>query len=145
MSNAVLVRGRACALQCLAPLVLLALGAPALAAPDIEADEDHVYYGDPDLAEKPGVISANTVFLEIPAYKRIVDEKIPKDDPRYWLLMEEANRIFMAALRATDRNHGYDLIGELGSIKVDGKPAPDITSTVVEEVRKIVRNGADGK
>lgn len=115
-------------------VVLLATGLLAPAAPaEIEVvAESQIYHGDPEYAEKPGCISANEVFMAIPAYRKIVEEKIQKSDPRYWLLMEEANRIFRRALRKAESQHGYDLIGEMGSITVDGGAPPDITAIVVQ-------------
>ena len=105
----------------------------SLASADIEVlVESQIYHGDPDYARSAACISANEVFLAIPAYRKILDEKIDKSDPRYWLLMEEANRVFRRALRKCERDHGYDLIGELGSIRVDGAPAPDITGIAVQ-------------
>lgn len=119
--------------------IALALSAgplASIASGDIEVlDENQIYHGDPDYARTAGCISANEVFMAIPAYRKIIDEKIDKSDPRYWLLMEEANRIFRRALRRSERDHGYDLIGELGSILVDGAPAPDITAIAVQCAR----------
>ena len=130
-------------LHLLLPALWLACGLPAIAG--VEIDESEIYYGDPDFFEKPAVVAANDIFMAIPAYRKIVDEHIPKSDPRYWLLMEEANKIFRRALARTRREHGYDLVGEIGSIQIDGESPPEITEIVVGVVEDLVRGGGGGE
>jgi len=124
-------------------VVILAFGpASLLADQDSETriNRDKLYHGDPDDFTKAGCIAADKVYLLIPAYAEIVDKGLTQDDPEYWILMNKANEVFKRALSKTEDDHEYDLIGELGSIVINGKKAPDITAKVKKIVRELVKN-----
>lgn len=106
-----------------------------MAAPPAEAKgkvTGACYLGNPNSYEKPGEISLVKVMSVIPEYKKIKDENIKSDDPRYWLLLQKADRKFKAALGAVHKKFGYDLIGEIGFI--EDQEVPDITAEVVLEI-----------
>lgn len=108
-------------------------------ASDVEIDRTKIYHGDPDDYTKPGVISASKVYDEIPEYKEIKEKGLTPADPKYWILMKKADKTCKKALEQTETEHGFDLIGEVGSIKIKGKKVPDITKKVVEIVKRIVK------
>ena len=55
--------------------------------------------------------------------------------PEYWILLEKANTIFYDGVAAVAGREGYDLVGEIGAIRIKGKKIPDITKKVIEEVK----------
>ena len=98
-------------------------------------DRSRVYYGNPDSFSSPGEIVMSAVFAAIPEYQKIKEEKIPKRDARWWLLMSQANARFQKALKSTSEKYGYDLIAECGCVGTfKGKPVPDITGEVMGEL-----------
>ncbi|MHC4600793.1 MAG: hypothetical protein ACYS47_17515 [Planctomycetota bacterium] len=101
---------------------------------DVKINEKKIYYGDPDDFEKPGVIRIVKVFKAIPEYQEA--KKKGKDDPEYYILLEKANEKFFTALERVADDKGYDLIGEVGAIKIKGKKVPEITSAVIDALPK---------
>ncbi len=99
-------------------------------AKDVDVDESQVYYGNPARFKMAGEISCDSVFHEIPEYKKIRDEKL-REGVRYEFLLRRANQKFHRALKSVHRADGYDLIAELGAIRIKGKTVPDITSKVI--------------
>jgi hypothetical protein len=77
----------------------------------------HVYYGDKNHFQNPCVLQREKVFKEIPAYKKIVREKLDKNSARYYFLLEEANRTFRTKVQEIASQLGYDLVVEKGGIK----------------------------
>jgi hypothetical protein len=118
-------------------LVTVALLVPALlltggaVAKNVDVDESQVYYGNPAKFKKAGEISCDSVFREIPEYKKILEEGLT-EGVRYEFLLHRANQKFHRALKTVHRAHGYDLIAELGAVRIEGKTVPDITSRVIE-------------
>lgn len=110
----------------------IAVPAVVVFAADAETEIDHqkVYYGDPDNFTKAGVISISKVFNEIPEYREA--KKKGKDDPQYYILLEKANQKFFSALERVSDDEGYDLIGEIGAIKIANKKVPEITRAVIK-------------
>jgi hypothetical protein len=108
----------------LAPVISLAAGK------DVEIDEKKIYYGDPDNFKKAAVLKLAQVFKHIPEYQEA--KKRGKDDPQYYILLEKANQKFFAAMESVAGAEGYDLIGEVGAIKIKGKKVPNITKSVIE-------------
>ena len=114
--------------------------APALifvsaSAAEAQIDKSRIYFGNPDNFKKPGEIKLAQVFRAIPEYKTIKKENIKSSDAKYWILMRKANKRFKAALVAVNRDSrlGYDLIGEIGSIKIDAE-VPNITAEVIRKI-----------
>ena len=97
---------------------------------DVEINEAKIYYGDPDNFQKASVLKMKTVFNKIPEYREAL--KRGKDDPQYYILLEKANQKFFAAMESVAGTEGYDLIGEIGAIKIKGKKVPVITKKVIE-------------
>lgn len=106
--------------------------------PDFEVtDGAGIYYGNGDHPKAPAVILADDVWAEIPEYKQIVEEELTDDDPEYHLLLKKATRRFTEALRKAATRDGYDMIGEVGAIKANGKnKIPNITDDLVDFVTR---------
>jgi hypothetical protein len=121
------------------PAIVLAPGAGAVeetagsgvTASKVDVDESQVYYGNPARFKKAGEIVCDSVFREIPEYKKILDEGLT-EGVRYDFLLLRANQKFRRALKAVHRNDGYDLVAEVGAITIQGKTVPDITQTVID-------------
>ena len=106
-----------------------------------EIDEANLYLGDPSDFTKPAVVDATAVYNKIPEYRKIVERDMDETNPRYLFLMRAASEKFLAALEAVSEGEGYDLIGEIGSIKVKSKgkgkkkpKIPDITAKVIKKL-----------
>jgi len=97
---------------------------------DVDINETKIYYGDPDNFQKASVLKLKTVFNKIPEYREAT--KRGKDDPQYYILLEKANQKFFAAMERVAGDEGYDLIGEIGAIKIKGKKIPVITTKVIK-------------
>jgi len=123
--------GLAVCLFVLAPALILISASTA----DAQIDKSKIYFGNPDNFKKPGEIKLVQVFRAIPEYKIIKKENIKLSDAKYWILMRKANKRFKAALVAVNRDSrlGYDLIGEIGSIKIDAD-VPNITAEVIRKI-----------
>lgn len=109
--------------------------APALVAdekPEVTIDEGAIYYGNSSDFSKPAVVDVDKVYLKIPEYKEIRDRDMDSSDPRYLMLMKAASDKFLSAVESVAEDTGYDLIGGLGSIKIEGKKVPEITSLVIK-------------
>ncbi len=117
-------------------LVLPAASAAGGAAPRTEIDEAEIYYGDPGSFRSPAVLDADEVYSHIPEYREIRDRGLDPSDARYLYLMRAASERFRAAVSGVADSEGYDLVGGLGSIRIEGRTVPDITSLVV---RKLAR------
>ncbi|MHC5038545.1 MAG: hypothetical protein ACYTHM_14635 [Planctomycetota bacterium] len=115
-------------------LLALPLTSFAEESKDTEIDEKKIYFGDPEAFKKPGVIQILKVFEAIPEYQDA--KKKGKDDPEYYILMEKANQHFSKALEKVAADEKYDLIGEVGSIKIKGKKVPEITDLVIKALPK---------
>jgi len=115
--------------------------AAALAAPaprgDVEIDKAKIRFGrladfDPSRGDAVGTVRSRDIYLAIPAYRRIVDERIDKDSALGRKLMREATKAYNAALKAVAQGDGYVLIVEEGGIR--GYPTTDVTDRVIEEI-----------
>lgn len=101
----------------------------------IIVDKERIYYGNPEKGvSNPAVIDSSKIFNNIPAYKKIVDEGLTPKNPKYWILMEEANKVFKASLKKTAKKLKVDLIAEIGAIEIKGKEITDITDEVIEKL-----------
>ncbi len=98
---------------------------------EYKVDREKIYWGQPESFKYPAVIEAEEVYKQIPAYKKIREEKLEKDDPEYWPLMRKAARSFVSALKKACKSTSHDLVGEIGSIKATGTTIPDITKKVI--------------
>lgn len=100
-------------------------------------DSDGIYYGEGSHPKAPAVIAADEVWGAIPEYKKIIDEDLSDDDPKYHQLMKKATERFQKALEKIAKREGYDMIGEVGSIEAVGdikKDIPDATADLVDAV-----------
>ena len=124
---------------------ILAVGAGSVSAEDpgdrvvkagkVDVDESLVYYGNPARFRKAGEIVCDAVFREIPEYRKIIEEGLT-EGVRYDFLLLRANAKFRKALRKVHRHEGYDLIAEVGAVRIEGKTIPDITSQVIDALPK---------
>ncbi len=123
-------------------LGLLVVASPEVAAkgkkgkgkPKVTIDEGSIYLGDPANFRKPAVVDVDKVYQKIPEYREILDRDLDDSDPRYLILMRAASDKFRAALDAVSEEKGYDLIGGLGSIQIEGKKVPEITALVIKKL-----------
>lgn len=98
-----------------------------------------IYYGSGKHPKSPAVCCADDVWAEIPEYQTIVEEELTASDPRYHLLMKRATKRFQRALKALASREGYDMIGEVGSIKAVGdekKEIPNATKDLIDLVTR---------
>lgn len=98
-----------------------------------------VYFGKKKNPKTPAVCMADSVWAEIPEYKKILEEELDEDDPRYHLLLKRATKRFQRALKKLAGRDGYDVIGEVGSIKAIGKKKktiPTVTNDLIELVTR---------
>ena len=135
------VRGLACRVLTAAVIGLLLQGVSRAAEGYTfqVVDPDGVYFGEGESPKTPAVIVADTVWAEIPEYKKIVEEELTDEDPRYHLLLKKATERFEQALEKLARRDGYDMIAEQGAIEVKGdkqKEIPDETEDMVELVSR---------
>lgn len=100
----------------------------------VTVDKEKVYLGSPSNFRKAAVVDLGKIFKETEAYKEIQREKLTKDDPKYRLLIVQANKTAKKAMAKLRDEQGYDLIVEKGHLKIEGEDVPDITSEVIEAV-----------
>lgn len=110
-------------------------GSPALSQDEEpKVDASKVRYGklaDVDLkADKIGVVNSKKVYLEIPAYKTIVKDKVEKGSARYIQLMEEATAVYRSTLEKVAQDKGIKLIVETGG--VSGVKTSELTDAIIE-------------
>lgn len=82
--------------------------------------------------DKVAVVNSKKVYLEIPAYKTIVKEKVEKGSARYIKLMEEATEAFRMALAKVAKEKSIKLIVETGG--VSGVKTSDVTDAIIEAI-----------
>ena len=87
-----------------------------------------VYYGSSRYPKAPAVCAVDDVWAEIPEYKKILADELDESDPRYHLLLKRATKRFHAALKKLAKRDGYDLIGNIGSVKALGKKKKKIAT-----------------
>ncbi len=97
-------------------------------------DADKIYYGDAQKYSRPAVVDAARVYRRIPAHQEILARRLTRNDPDYWPLMRKASQAFVKALKKVCQEKGYDLVGEVKTIVIDGQPAPEITDEVIDHV-----------
>lgn len=102
-----------------------------------------VVYGDTTFFDpertKVAVVDVQKVFERIPAYRTLVEEKVPKHRARYHILLSQANREFQQAVKNVAAKRGVDVVVEVGGV-VGGRPI-DITDDVRAEFE---RDGSTG-
>jgi len=96
-----------------------------------------VYFGskasvDPAKKDKVGTVRATDVYLQIPAYKELVEKGIDRDSAEGNKLMKKATATFKRAIRSAARASACVLVVEDGG--VNGYPVLDITSLVIEVI-----------
>lgn len=110
-------------------------GSPALSQDEEpKVDASKVRYGklaEVDLKkDKVGVVNSKKVYLEIPAYKTIVKDKVEKGSARYIQLMEEATAVYRSTLEKVAQDKGVKLIVETGG--VSGVKTTELTDAIIE-------------
>ncbi len=98
-------------------------------------NKQQVYYGDPKNFSSASVVSAKKIFDEIPAYKQIKDEGLDKNDPRYWILLEKANKVFKKVVKKAAKSGGYDLVAEVGALK-GADEFPNLTAECIDLIEE---------
>ncbi len=79
--------------------------------------------------DKIAVINSKKIYLEIPAYKAIVKDKVKKGTARYIKLMEEATALYRATLEKVANKKSIKLIVEVGG--VSGVKTTDLTDAII--------------
>lgn len=99
-----------------------------------KVNQSKVRYGklaDVDLAkDKIGVVNSKKVYLEIPAYKTILKDKIEKGSARYIQLMEEATAVYRNTLEKIAKDKSVVLVVETGG--VSGVKTSELTDAIIE-------------
>jgi hypothetical protein len=121
-----------------AGLVLCWLPAVALGEEraKVQVDASEIYYGNSGAFESPAMVDVDQVYRHIPEYKEIIDRNLKESDPRYHYLMRAASDRFLSAVSAAASDGGYDLVGGLGSIRIEGKSVPVITALVIKKLAR---------
>ena len=104
---------------------------------EFKVKRDKIYFGDLKSFNNPAVLEASKIYNKIPAYRKIIQKGLKKDDPEYWPLMRKASTDFVRALKSICLKTGHDLIGEIGSISPVKRSSkvPVITDAVIGAVQ----------
>ncbi len=94
-----------------------------------------VIAGNPSSFSALATVDRRAVFAEIPAYQRIVRERLTKRDARYHFLLREANRSFHRALAAVAADMKVDLVVAQGGVEATGLMVLDLTPALKKQVR----------
>ncbi|MHC4713742.1 MAG: hypothetical protein ACYTAN_10810 [Planctomycetota bacterium] len=113
------------------PFLACLLAFAVLSAVAFPLSKEEVYYGNHRQYKKAAEVNAKKVFVNIPAYKEIIDKDIDEDSALYLIKLAEANRIFLEAVKEFAKDKGYDLICEEGALE----DAPCVTAEVVKIVK----------
>jgi len=116
--------------------VLLLAGAAMADGPDLEkkkitVTKEKVYLGSTSNFKKPGVVQLGRIFKETEPYKQIIREKLDRGDPKYRILLVEANKVAKKAMKRVHDEEGYDLVVEKGHLEIEGEEVPEITDVVI--------------
>jgi len=90
-----------------------------------------VYSGNARCFQRAATLEAQKVFDALPPYQQLRREGLSKESARYWLLINQSNALFHRAVRSVRAEKGVDLVGEKGSLSVEGMELPDITKEVL--------------
>lgn len=82
--------------------------------------------------DKVAVVNSKKIYLEIPAYKTIVKDKVEKGSARYIQLMEEATALYRSTLEKVAKDKSVQLIVETGG--VSGIKTTDLTDAIIESL-----------
>lgn len=106
---------------------------------DFDAPEArHVYYGRGTMIRSPAVITADTVYAQIPEYQQIRERGLSDGQAEYHLLMQKASTRFGTAVKLMAGDLGHDLVAEVGSLharRPDVAEPPDRTQEVIAHLR----------
>lgn len=80
--------------------------------------------------DKVAVVDSKKIYLEIPAYKTLLKEKVKKGSARYIKLMEEATAVYRATLEKVANKESIKLIVEVGG--VSGVKTTDLTDAIID-------------
>ena len=99
---------------------------------------DQIYLGKGKHPKTPAVIKADDVWDQIPEYKKIVEDELTEDDPKYHILMKKATARFNKGLKKLSKRDSHDMIGEKDSIKVlnKKKKLDDATKELIKLVSR---------
>ncbi|MHC4942615.1 MAG: hypothetical protein ACYTG7_06285 [Planctomycetota bacterium] len=91
------------------------------------------YFGDKNHFKNPCVLDRDKVFKKIPAYQKILREKLDKNSARYYFLLEQANKVFRDKVKEIAKKLGFDLVVEKGGIKANKEiRITEITKKVIK-------------
>jgi hypothetical protein len=93
-----------------------------------------VLLGEPEAFHSLGTVDRRAVFVRIPAYRSIVNEKLDRRSPRFHFLLREANLVFRRALEKVARENACDLVVDEGGVSAVGIVISDLTRKVLEIV-----------
>ncbi len=99
----------------------------------MRVDAGAVYFGSASSFKKPAEVDADSVYRQIPEYKRILDEGIESGTAKYDLLMNKASCKFLAAVKKAARAGEYDLVARRGSVEGADSVA-DLTQSVIDSL-----------
>jgi len=118
-------------------LVLLAMGADLFPHHLGVTISGKVFYGskdsfDPDKGLPVGTVRSKEVYLEIPAYKKLIEEGIDKDSARGTKLLRQATKTFYKCVHEVGKTSRSALIVEEGGIS--GYPVRDLTPLIIKNM-----------
>ncbi len=96
-------------------------------------DAAAVYFGNAKHWSKPAEVDPDLVYAEIPEYRKIVEDELEPDDPKYQLLLSKASKRFLAAVAKAARDAGHDMVARSGSIQ-NVEDVPDLTQSVIDRL-----------
>jgi len=96
-----------------------------------------VFYGDkatfdPERKAVVGTVRSKDIYLEIPAYKKILEEGIDKESAKGAKLLREATNVFFRSIRDSARESRAVLVVEEGGIS--GYPVRDLTPLIIKNL-----------
>lgn len=97
----------------------------------------NVFYGskatfDPARGGVVGTVRSKDIYLEIPAYKKILEEGIDKESAKGAKLLREATNVFLRSIRDSARESRAVLVVEEGGIS--GYPVRDLTPLIIKNL-----------
>jgi len=84
---------------------------------------------DPSRKDKVGVVDSKKVYMNIPPYKRIINEKIEKGSALHTQLLAAATTVYKKCIFKVGKSH-YVLIVEKGGVK--DYPTTNVTEQCIE-------------
>lgn len=102
----------------------------------VRIDKNKIYYGNPSAWTRAAVVKGIQVVKATPSWKKMQQKGIRKGDPAYEIYFLRAKKEAVEAIQKAAGKYrpAYDLVGEVGSIVIQGRVVPNITQAVLAEL-----------